>query len=160
MNGTIGVLMVNQTAINHNGHKDYKQLAFYCCRPMQQHRSQFCPLHLVLVSSSRTPCAATCIVFQSMVCLKWRMEEVRTEIWNSINHTYQQDQVFYLNFSMLYCLWFLEMKPWTSPYWVGILWYFPSDLSFDPPLTLLFLLALHTNNNCYLNLSLPTLPIV
>ena len=63
---------------------------------------------------------ASCSYFKNLYCspkygiLKWTMDEVCVEFLK-YNKPYQFDQVFYLNFRMLYCLWFLEQEVWTSP---------------------------------------------
>ena len=57
---------------------------------------------------------ATSMVFQSMACLISSMDHLCIECLK-YNKPYQFDQVFYLNFRMLYCLWFLEQEVWTSP---------------------------------------------
>ena len=57
---------------------------------------------------------ATSMVFQSMVCLILSMDHLCIECLK-YNKPYQFDQVFYLSFRMLYCLWVLEQEVWTSP---------------------------------------------
>ena len=64
-----------------------------------------CPLKLHVTRS---------MVFQSMVCLISSMDHPCIECLK-YNKPYQFDQVFYLSFRMLYCLWFLEQEVWTSP---------------------------------------------
>ena len=90
----------------------------------------------------------TSMIFQSMFVWYRVWTTYVLSVWNTIK-PYQFDQVFYLNFRMLYCLWFLEQEIWTSSE--------ESSLSSPPPLSLSLLHTITRALTHVLSLSLSLL---